>query len=186
MFCESHEHRHRQPGARPAPPCPAFDAGDRLRVHFQVIEGTRRRTQVFEGVVIKRQGHGARETSPSASSRSASASSGPSRCIRRRSSGSRSRLAATCGAPSCTTCVTASASALASASAARPDLRNVSSANCSTAPSRWRRRAPLSAAGDGSVAAAPVSVPEPSGSVAGEPSGVAAGAATDVSASSDS
>jgi large subunit ribosomal protein L19 len=41
---------------------PAFDAGDRLRVHFQVIEGTRRRTQLFEGVVIKRQGHGARET----------------------------------------------------------------------------------------------------------------------------
>ena len=41
---------------------PAFDAGDRLRVHFQVIEGTRRRTQVFEGVVIKRQGHGVRET----------------------------------------------------------------------------------------------------------------------------
>src|SRR5579864_6033177 len=41
---------------------PAFDAGDRLRVHFQVIEGTRRRTQVFEGVVIKRQGQGARET----------------------------------------------------------------------------------------------------------------------------
>ena len=37
-------------------------AGDRVRVHFQVIEGTRRRTQVFEGVVIKRQGHGARET----------------------------------------------------------------------------------------------------------------------------
>ena len=41
---------------------PTFDAGDRLRVHFQVIEGARRRTQVFEGVVIKRQGHGARET----------------------------------------------------------------------------------------------------------------------------
>jgi large subunit ribosomal protein L19 len=41
---------------------PMFDAGDRLRVHFQVIEGTRRRTQVFEGVVIRRQGHGARET----------------------------------------------------------------------------------------------------------------------------
>jgi large subunit ribosomal protein L19 len=41
---------------------PAFDAGDRLRVHFQVIEGTRRRTQMFEGVVVKRQGHGARET----------------------------------------------------------------------------------------------------------------------------
>ena len=41
---------------------PDFQAGDRVRVHFQVIEGTRRRTQVFEGVVIKRQGHGARET----------------------------------------------------------------------------------------------------------------------------
>jgi large subunit ribosomal protein L19 len=41
---------------------PTFDAGDRVRVHFQVIEGTRRRTQVFEGVVIKRQGHGVRET----------------------------------------------------------------------------------------------------------------------------
>jgi large subunit ribosomal protein L19 len=41
---------------------PAFAAGDRVRVHFQVVEGQRRRTQVFEGVVIKRQGHGARET----------------------------------------------------------------------------------------------------------------------------
>ena len=41
---------------------PRFDAGDRVRVHFQVIEGTRRRTQVFEGVVIARQGSGARET----------------------------------------------------------------------------------------------------------------------------
>jgi large subunit ribosomal protein L19 len=41
---------------------PAFQAGDRVRVHFQVVEGTRRRTQVFEGVVMKRQGRGARET----------------------------------------------------------------------------------------------------------------------------
>jgi large subunit ribosomal protein L19 len=41
---------------------PAFQAGDRVRVHFQVVEGTRRRTQVFEGVVIRRQGNGARET----------------------------------------------------------------------------------------------------------------------------
>src|SRR5690242_2638850 len=41
---------------------PQFAPGDRIRVHFQVIEGTRRRTQVFEGVVIKRQGHGVRET----------------------------------------------------------------------------------------------------------------------------
>src|ERR687893_2012574 len=41
---------------------PRFQSGDRLRVHFQVIEGNRRRTQVFEGVVIKRQGEGVRET----------------------------------------------------------------------------------------------------------------------------
>ena len=41
---------------------PKFAAGDRVRVHFQVVEGTRRRTQVFEGVVIKRQGEGVRET----------------------------------------------------------------------------------------------------------------------------
>jgi large subunit ribosomal protein L19 len=41
---------------------PGFRAGDRVRVHFQVVEGTRRRTQVFEGVVLKRQGSGARET----------------------------------------------------------------------------------------------------------------------------
>jgi large subunit ribosomal protein L19 len=41
---------------------PRFSPGDRVKVHFQVVEGTRRRVQVFEGVVIKRQGHGARET----------------------------------------------------------------------------------------------------------------------------
>ena len=41
---------------------PRFEPGDRVRVHFQVIEGTRRRTQVFEGIVIGRQGAGARET----------------------------------------------------------------------------------------------------------------------------
>jgi large subunit ribosomal protein L19 len=41
---------------------PNFAPGDRVKVHFQVVEGTRSRVQVFEGVVIKRQGHGARET----------------------------------------------------------------------------------------------------------------------------
>jgi large subunit ribosomal protein L19 len=41
---------------------PVFKAGDTVRVHFQVIEGSRRRIQVFEGIVIKKQGHGARET----------------------------------------------------------------------------------------------------------------------------
>jgi large subunit ribosomal protein L19 len=44
------------------PGLPSFDSGDRVRVHFQVIEGTRKRTQVFEGVVLRRQGSGARET----------------------------------------------------------------------------------------------------------------------------
>ncbi len=41
---------------------PRFKAGDTVRVHFQVIEGTRRRVQVYEGIVIKRQGSGVRET----------------------------------------------------------------------------------------------------------------------------
>src|SRR5881628_1762874 len=41
---------------------PRFAPGDRVRVHFQVVEGSRRRTQVFEGVVLRRQGNGARET----------------------------------------------------------------------------------------------------------------------------
>ena len=41
---------------------PVFKAGDTVRVHFQVIEGQRRRVQVFEGIVIKRQGAGVRET----------------------------------------------------------------------------------------------------------------------------
>ncbi len=41
---------------------PVFKAGDTLRVHFKVIEGTRQRVQVFEGVCLKRQGSGARET----------------------------------------------------------------------------------------------------------------------------
>ena len=41
---------------------PRFKAGDTLRVHFRVIEGARSRIQVFEGIVIKRQGPGVRET----------------------------------------------------------------------------------------------------------------------------
>jgi large subunit ribosomal protein L19 len=41
---------------------PSFSPGDRVRVHFQVIEGSRRRTQVFEGIVLRRQGSGSRET----------------------------------------------------------------------------------------------------------------------------
>ena len=41
---------------------PQFKAGDTVRVHFRVIEGQRSRIQVFEGIVIKRQGSRARET----------------------------------------------------------------------------------------------------------------------------
>ena len=41
---------------------PAFRPGDTLKVHVRVIEGTRERTQVFQGVVIRRQGDGIRET----------------------------------------------------------------------------------------------------------------------------
>ena len=41
---------------------PDFKAGDTVRVHFRVIEGSRSRIQVFEGTVIKRQGAGVRET----------------------------------------------------------------------------------------------------------------------------
>src|SRR5690242_15046696 len=41
---------------------PPFKAGDTVRVHFQVIEGQRRRVQLFEGIVLKRQGAGVRET----------------------------------------------------------------------------------------------------------------------------
>ena len=69
---------------------PRFNAGDRVRVHFQVVEGTRRRTQVFEGVVIARSGSGARETF---TVRKQSFGVGVERTFpstRRRSSGSRS------------------------------------------------------------------------------------------------
>ena len=41
---------------------PQFKAGDTVKVHFRVIEGSRSRIQVFEGLVIKRQGAGSRET----------------------------------------------------------------------------------------------------------------------------
>ena len=41
---------------------PDFKAGDTLRVHFKVIEGNRQRVQVVEGICIKRQGSGVRET----------------------------------------------------------------------------------------------------------------------------
>ena len=44
------------------PEIPEFRPGDTLRVHVRVVEGSRTRIQVFQGVVIRRQGGGARET----------------------------------------------------------------------------------------------------------------------------
>lgn len=41
---------------------PQLSPGDTVRVHYKVVEGSRERTQVFEGVVIKRRGGGLRET----------------------------------------------------------------------------------------------------------------------------
>jgi len=41
---------------------PQIAPGDTVRVHVKVVEGTRERTQIFEGVIIKRQGGGLRET----------------------------------------------------------------------------------------------------------------------------
>ena len=41
---------------------PQFDAGSHVKVHYRIKEGNRERIQVFEGDVIRRHGHGARET----------------------------------------------------------------------------------------------------------------------------
>jgi large subunit ribosomal protein L19 len=41
---------------------PAFGPGDNLKVHVRVVEGNRERVQVFQGIVIRRQGDGIRET----------------------------------------------------------------------------------------------------------------------------
>ena len=41
---------------------PAFKVGDNVKVHYKIIEGTRERVQVFQGVVIRIHGAGARET----------------------------------------------------------------------------------------------------------------------------
>jgi large subunit ribosomal protein L19 len=41
---------------------PDFDPGDTLKVHVRVVEGSRERVQVFQGIVIRRQGGGLQET----------------------------------------------------------------------------------------------------------------------------
>ncbi len=69
---------------------PDFAPGDTLKVHVRVVEGNRERTQMFQGVVIRRKGSGAARRSPSARSASASASSALSPSTRRSWPGSRS------------------------------------------------------------------------------------------------
>ena len=41
---------------------PEFHVGDNVKVHYRITEGNRERIQVFEGVVLKRQGGGSKET----------------------------------------------------------------------------------------------------------------------------
>ena len=48
--------------ARKRDDLPAFRAGDTVKVHARVVEGNRSRVQIFQGVVIRRQGAGLRET----------------------------------------------------------------------------------------------------------------------------
>src|SRR4051812_8199595 len=47
---------------KPADQIPDFASGDTLKVHVRVVEGNKERVQVFQGVVIRRQGSGVRET----------------------------------------------------------------------------------------------------------------------------
>jgi len=68
---------------------PRFKAGDTVGVHFKVIEGTRQRIQLFEGIVIKRQGSGVRETFTVRKQSSGVGVERTFRCIRRRSRRSR-------------------------------------------------------------------------------------------------
>ena len=88
---------------------PTVLVGDNVKVHYRIKEGEREREQVFQGDVIRMSGAGARETSPSARSASASASSVPSPCTAPRLPSSRLSVTVTCTAPSFTTCATASA-----------------------------------------------------------------------------
>jgi large subunit ribosomal protein L19 len=69
---------------------PAFRAGDTVKVHVKVIEGSRSRVQVFQGVVIRIHGAGVGRTFTVRKVSSASASSAPSRSTPRSSRRSRS------------------------------------------------------------------------------------------------
>ena len=128
------EARQLRDASRPSRP------GTRVRVHFQVIEGSRRRTQVFEGIVIKRQGAGARETF---TVRKQSFGVGVERTFPVHSPEDRQdrgrRRSATSAAPSCTTCAARSASRRAcarSSGRARGRTREASVAGLPPRPDR--------------------------------------------------
>ena len=92
---------------------PAFAPGDTVVVSVNVVEGTRKRVQAFEGVVIAKRNRGLNSAFTVRKISSGEAVERSS-CTRRRSLASKSSAAATCAAPSCTTCATARASRLAS------------------------------------------------------------------------
>ena len=66
---------------------PDFGPGDTLKVHVRVVEGNRERTQLFQGVVIRRQGSGARETFTVRKVRPPRSRKSGSHRVRRRGSG---------------------------------------------------------------------------------------------------
>jgi ribosomal protein L19 len=111
---------------------PQFKAGDTVKVHFKVIEGTRQRIQVFQGIVIKRQGEGARETFTVRKQSFGVGVELRSPSIRPRSTASRCWPSATCAAPSSTTCAARSVS--------RPEFARSASSLLSAAAQRssWR------------------------------------------------
>ena len=120
---------------------PRFKAGDTVRVHFRVIEGSRQRIQVFRASSSSARAPAPARRSPSGRTPSGSVSSGRSRSTRRRSTRSRCRRSATSTARSSTTCAARSARRLASASCARADA---SRGACRSPPrhdSLWHRRA---------------------------------------------
>ena len=113
---------------------PVFAPGDTVVVNVNVVEGTRKRVQAYEGVVIGRRNRGLNSSFVVRKVSSVLFS-----CIRRRLHRSRSSAAATCDARSCITCATARANRRASAkncsTRARPTRRQPT-------PPPTRRRAP--------------------------------------------
>lgn len=97
---------------------PDFNAGDTVRVHVKVVEGSNERIQVFEGVVLRRMGDGLRRTSPLGRSRRALVWKGLSPSIRLGSTGLRWSATVKFAVPVCTTSGNGPAGLLVSRSAA--------------------------------------------------------------------